>query len=389
MIQVNNYLDKLRKVVSESTVQQTFQGMAQGGLLIDIRERDEVEAGSPLGALRIPKGLLEMQVAKHATDAELPIYLLCASGRRSLVAGHCLAQMGYQTVYSVAGGIKEWKNQGLPIEVPETLSADDFDRYKRHLLIPELGESGQIKLLKSKVLVIGAGGIGSPVAWYLAAAGIGTLGIIDDDIVDRSNLQRQILHTENSIGKAKVASAKKRLEALNPKITINAIEQRLTASNIEDIISQYDLIIDGTDNFTTRYLINDACVKLDIPNVHGSVYRFEGQLSTFWPSSNLENAPCYRCLYPSPPPPELAPSCAEAGVLGVLPGIIGVMCATEAIKILAGFGELMVGKILRFDALNWETDTYEVEANSDCPYCSTKDKTNYPGYQEYEVACAI
>jgi sulfur-carrier protein adenylyltransferase/sulfurtransferase len=389
MIQLNKYLDNLRGIIKEVDVKTAFQKQAQGAVLLDIREKDEVNSGSPTNALRISKGLLEMSIANEIPNGETEIYLLCASGRRSLVSAFALQQLGYNHIYSVKGGFVDWKNQGLPFEIPKTLNPEDLERYKRHLLIPEIGEKGQLKLLNSRVLIVGAGGIGSPVAWYLAAAGVGNIGIIDDDVVDRTNLQRQILHTEQSVGTFKVDSAKERLEALNPKINIIPIKERLNAENIESIISGYDVVLDGTDNFTTRYLINDACVKLQIPNVHGSVFRFEGQVSTFWPASEQENSPCYRCVYPTPPPPELAPSCAEAGVLGVLPGMVGVMCATEAIKILTGFGNLMVGKLLCFNAATWSFDTYDVDQKQDCAYCGCNDKDNYPAYINYSEFCSM
>ncbi|MEL6863504.1 MAG: molybdopterin-synthase adenylyltransferase MoeB [Bacteroidota bacterium] len=389
MIEVNSFLDKLRTQVKEIGVLDAFARHAQGGYLIDIREKDEFNSGSPVGAMRIPKGLLEMQIPERIPENNQDIFLICASGRRSIVAAFCLQQMGYQKVYSVKGGFKDWKTQALPFEIPKALGHDDFERYKRHLLIPEMGEEGQLKLLNSRVLVVGAGGIGSPVAWYLAAAGVGHLGIIDDDIVDRSNLQRQILHTEDSVGTPKVHSAKERLKALNPSIEVITYNERLTIDNVEAILGGFDLVLDGTDNFTTRYLINDACVKLGIPNVHGSVFRFEGQVSTFWPAMEADNTPCYRCVYPEPPPPELAPSCAEAGVLGVLPGMVGLICATEAIKILVGFGELMVGKLLCFNAADWTFDIYEVDQKSDCPYCSCDEKDKYPNYVNYAQYCAI
>jgi sulfur-carrier protein adenylyltransferase/sulfurtransferase len=389
MIQLNKYLDNLRGVIKEVDVRTALQKQQQGAVLLDIREKDEVNSGSPTNALRISKGLLEMSISNEIPNSDTEIYLLCASGRRSLVSAFTLQQLGYQRIYSVKGGFTDWKNQGLPFETPKTLNPEDLERYKRHLLIPEIGEKGQIKLLNSRVLIVGAGGIGSPVAWYLAAAGVGNIGIIDDDIVDRTNLQRQILHTEDSVGTYKVDSAKLRLEALNPKINIIPIKERLNSENIESLISGYDVVLDGTDNFTTRYLINDACVKLKIPNIHGSVFRFEGQVSTFWPASDHKNSPCYRCVYPTPPPPELAPSCAEAGVLGVLPGMVGVMCATEAVKIITGFGNLMVGKLLCFNAATWSFDIYDVDQKDDCPYCGCKHEEEYPAYSDYAQFCSL
>ncbi len=389
MIHVNSYLEKLRNEIVEIDVRSCYDQLSQGGVLIDIREKDEVKSGSPQKATRIPKGLLEMQITQTITEDSENIFLICASGRRSLVAASCLVAMGYKNVFSIEGGFKEWKNQSLPMEVPETLNEEDAERYKRHLLITEVGEQGQLKLLKSKVLVVGAGGIGSPVALYLAAAGIGTIGIIDDDIVDKTNLQRQILHTEKGVNNPKVDSARERLTAINSAITIKTYQKRLTKDNIDEIIEGYDVVLDGTDNFTTRYLINDACVKYGIPNVHGSVFRFEGQVSTFWPAYQEKEAPCYRCLYPSPPPADLAPSCAEAGVLGVLPGTVGLFCATEAIKILVGFGELLVGKLLVYNAADFEFNTYEIEKNTNCSYCNCSEESEYPDYQEYEVSCKL
>lgn len=389
MIQLNKYLDNLRDVIKEVDVQTAYQQQQQGAILLDIREKDEVNSGSPKEAIRISKGMLEMNIANEVPNEETAVYLLCASGRRSLVSAFALIQLGYKHIYSVKGGFTEWKNQGLPFETPKRLNEEDLERYKRHLLIPEIGEKGQMKLLNSRVLIVGAGGIGSPVAWYLAAAGVGKIGIVDDDVVDRTNLQRQILHTEKSVGTFKVDSAKERLEALNPQISIVPIKERLTAENIEELFADYDLVLDGTDNFNTRYLINDACVKLKKPNVHGSVFRFEGQVSTFWPAFNAENTPCYRCVYPTPPPPELAPSCAEAGVLGVLPGMVGVMCATEAIKILVGFGNLMIGKLLCFNALTWEFDIYDIDQKKNCSYCGCQHESQYPPYENHLQVCSL
>lgn len=389
MIPINDHLKNISNKVPEVSVLQAFEALAGGGLLVDIREDDEVVAGSPTGALRITKGLLEMQIQQHAHAAEEQIMLLCASGKRSLLAAHSLQQLGYTNVYSVNGGFTAWKNQSLPFEIPQKVSKDDLLRYKRHIIIPEMGEKGQLKLLQSKVLLVGAGGIGSPVALYLAAAGIGCLGIIDRDVVDRSNLQRQILFSERQIDMPKVEAAKERLDQLNTGIKVQIYNERLDAGNIEQILSRYDLVIDGTDNFETRYLINDACVKLRIPNIHGSVFLFEGQFSTFWPASGKENAPCYRCLFPTPPPPEIAPSCSEAGVLGVLPGMIGVLCATEAIKILLNIGENQVGRLLVYDALKMEFNELEISKRDDCPYCGCKDMALYPPYSSYAAYCAV
>lgn len=386
---VNTYLDQLRESVPEISVLEAHRGQQQGrGLLIDVRELDEMAAGSPPGALRLPKGTLEMNVGNRVPDRNTPLYLLCASGRRSLVAGHCLRMLGYAEVASVRGGFESWKQHGLPFARPKMLGAGARERFKRHLIIPEIGEEGQLKLLEARVLVVGAGGIGSPVALYLAAAGVGTIGLVDDDVVDRSNLQRQILHTDDSVGQPKVESARRRLLALHPDLEVRTYNERLTADNVDGIFADYDLVLDGTDNFTTRYLIGDACVKHGLANVHGSVFRFEGQVSTFWPDAPGGGGPCYRCAYPAPPPPEMAPSCAEAGVLGVLPGMVGMVCATEAIKLIAGFGDLLVGQLLVFDARDWAFDTYELFRRDDCPYCRHA-TGEYPEYTAYETACAL
>jgi molybdopterin/thiamine biosynthesis adenylyltransferase len=286
----------------------------------------------------------------------------------------------------MAGGFTRWKNEGLPVEVPPRFEPADRERYSRHLLMPEVGEAGQFKLMQSKVLLIGAGGLGSPAALYLAAAGVGTLGIVDHDVVDRSNLQRQVLHTDDRVGTSKVASAKKTLNALNPAVKVVGYETHLSSRNVEEIFSGYDLVVDGSDNFPTRYLVNDACVKLGIPNVHGSVFRFEGQATVFWPQYPKRRGPCYRCLYPEPPPAELAPSCAEAGVLGVLPGIIGLLQATEAIKLILGIGDPLVGRLLYYDALRGRFDELALERDPSCRYCG--DGAQFPGYIDYERFCA-
>jgi len=310
-------LSELKQAIPEVTPAEALALQQQGAVLLDVREPDEVAQGSPAGAERIVRGFLELRVEDAAPDPARTVLVMCAGGVRSLFASESLRMLGYKDVRSVAGGFNRWKNDGLPVETPRSLSASDRERYGRHLLMPEIGEKGQLKLLDSRVLLIGAGGLGSPAAFYLAAAGVGTLGIVDMDVVDRSNLQRQILHTDERTGTSKVASARKTLTALNPAIDVETYETRLVSHNVEEIFDGYDVIVDGSDNFATRYLVNDACVKLAIPNVHGSIYRFEGQVSVFWPAYAKRPGPCYRCVYPAPPPPELAPSCAEAGVLGV------------------------------------------------------------------------
>jgi molybdopterin/thiamine biosynthesis adenylyltransferase/rhodanese-related sulfurtransferase/molybdopterin converting factor small subunit len=378
-------LAELRARIGEVTPAEALARQRQGAALIDVREPDEVAQGSPPGALHLNRGFLELNVEAALPDYEQPLITLCGGGVRSLFAAEALQKLGYRQVVSVVGGYSRWKAEGLPAEVPATLSGDDRERYRRHLAIPEIGEAGQRKLLDSKVLLIGAGGLGCPAALYLAAAGVGTLGLIDDDRVERSNLQRQVLHTHGRIGQLKVDSARASLLALSPGIQLETYAERLSAANVEHVFAPYDVVVDGSDNFATRYLVNDACVKLEIPNVHGSVYRFEGQVSVFWPGYSRRRGPCYRCLYPEPPPPELAPSCAEAGVLGVLPGIVGLLQATEAIKIVLGTGDPLVGRLLCYDALPGRFTEYTLHRDPLCRYCG--DQGAFPGYVDYASFC--
>lgn len=378
---------ELKERIAEVTPAEALRLVRNGTVLIDVREPDEIASGSPPGALRIVRGFLELRIEQSVPDTETPLVLMCAGGLRSLLAADDLLRLGYINVRSVAGGFNRWKNDGLPVEVPRSLAPRQRERYGRHLLIPEVGEAGQLKLLESRVLLIGAGGLGSPAALYLAAAGVGTLGIVDDDRVDRSNLQRQILHTDDRVGTSKVESARLTLLALNPDITVVPHTVRLTSDNVEEVFSGYNLVIDGSDNFPTRYLVNDASVKLGLPNVHGSIFRFEGQVSVFWPGRPGAPGPCYRCLFPEPPPPELAPSCAEAGVLGVLPGVIGTLEAIEAIKLLLGVGEPLVGKLLHYDALAARFATFRVERDPACRYCGV-DTRAFPAYVDYEGFCS-
>jgi molybdopterin/thiamine biosynthesis adenylyltransferase/rhodanese-related sulfurtransferase len=332
---------------------------------LDVRELDEYEQGMIPGAVFIPRGHLESQIENKVSDRATPVVVYCAGGTRSAFAAKTLQDLGYADVVSMAGGFGRWKNEGRPWRTPATLSPDQRNRYHRHLLLPEVGEAGQQKLLGAKVLLLGAGGLGSPAALYLAAAGVGTLGIVDMDVVDASNLQRQILHNMDRIGERKVDSAKKTLTDLNPDVDIVTYDVRFGADNVLDIIDGYDVIIDGTDNFPTRYLLNDASLLKRIPVVHGSIFRFEGQVTVFDPY----NGPCYRCLLPEPPPPELAPSCAEAGVLGVLPGIVGSVQALEAIKIILGLGDPLVGRLLAYDALEQSFRNFKVRRDPNCPAC--------------------
>jgi len=333
--------------------------VADGAALLDVREPNEYDQGAVPGSIHIPRGMLESAVESRLVDRAAPIVVMCAGGARSAFAAKSLAELGYRDVVSMDGGFNAWKDEGRPWAVPTTLDAEQRGVYARHLLLPEVGEAGQLKLLDARVLCLGAGGLGSPAALYLAAAGIGTLGIVDMDVVDASNLQRQVLHNRDRIGDRKVDSAKKTLTALNADVNVVTHDVRLDASNIVEIISGYDVIVDGTDNFPVRYMVNDASVKLGIPVVHGSIFRFEGQATVFDPKSG----PTYRDLLPQAPPPELAPSCAEAGVLGVLPGIIGSIQALEAIKLVLGVGDTLVGRLLTFDALEMEFHEYKLNVD--------------------------
>src|ERR671935_462884 len=319
------YFSELKRRIKEATPEQVQELLRSGDVQLgDVREKNEWDEGHLVGATHVPKSYLEQWVEERLPDKSKTTVLYCAGGVRSAMAADTLAKLGYTDVVSMTGGFNRWKDSGKPWTKPATFSAEQAQRYSRHLLIPEVGEAGQHKLLKSKVLLIGAGGLGSPAAYYLASAGVGTLGVVDSDVVDLTNLQRQILHTTERIGESKVSSAKRTLEALNPDVKIVGYEERLSAANIDRIIEGYDLVIDGADNFPTRYLLNDASVKHRVPVVHGSIFRFEGQITVFKPFAG----PCYRCLFPEPPPPELAPSCAEGGVLGVLPGVVGSIQAS-------------------------------------------------------------
>ncbi len=370
-----------KREIRELTPAELEARLGEPFVLIDCREPDEFEQGAIEGARLIPRGLLESNVALSIPDRSTEIILYCAGGARSALAAKALKDMGYSDVASMSGGFGQWKTEGRAWHTPVTLTKDQKLRYSRHTLLPEVGEAGQAKLLDSKVLLVGAGGLGSPAALYLAAAGVGTLGIVDFDTVDASNLQRQILHSMDRLGQPKVESARETLQALNPDVKIEPYQERLSADNVLDIMRGYDLVVDGGDNFPTRYLVNDASLHLRIPVVHGAIFRFEGQASVFSPYEG----PCYRCLFPQPPPPELAPSCAEAGVLGVLPGIIGSIEAMEAIKILLGIGEPLVGKLLTYDALTQEFRRLNLRRNPTCPACADEDMP--PAIVEYDMLC--
>lgn len=381
-------LAELRERIPEVTPEQAWALAQNGAVLVDVREPDEIAAGSPPDALRLVRGFLELEIEQSVPDLDSTLVLMCAGGFRSLLAADDLVRLGYTDVRSMIGGFTGWKNDGLPTEIPRNLASHQRERYGRHLSIPEVGEEGQIKLLSSRVLVVGAGGLGSPAAYYLAAAGVGTIGVVDDDVVDRSNLQRQILHTDDRVGESKVESARRTLVALNPDVNVISHPLRLNSDNVEEVFAAggYEIVIDGTDNFPTRYLVNDACVKLGLPNVHGSIYRFEGQVSVFWPGNKEQRGPCYRCLFREPPPPDLAPSCAEAGVLGVLPGVIGMIEAVETIKLLLGIGEPLIGKLLHYDALSARFTMLEVERDPSCPYCGDAVR-EFPGFVDYAAFC--
>jgi molybdopterin/thiamine biosynthesis adenylyltransferase/rhodanese-related sulfurtransferase len=352
--------------IREITTEEAEAELARpGSILLDVREPDEYEQGAIAGAVHLPRGNLETSIEGRIPDKSAHVLVMCAGGVRSAFASDTMQQLGYSDVASVAGGFNRWKDEGRAWAAPRSLTPEQRNRYQRHLLLPEVGETGQLKLLDSKVLLLGAGGLGSPAALYLAAAGVGTLGIIDMDVVDASNLQRQILHNTDRIGERKVDSAKKTLTLINPDVNVVTYDVRLGADNILDIIDGYDVIVDGTDNFPTRYLVNDASLLKRIPVIHGSIFRFEGQVTVF----NPYEGPCYRCLLPEPPPAELAPSCSEAGVLGVLPGIVGSLQAVETIKVLLGIGDTLQGRLLAYDALEQSFRTFKVRRDPACPAC--------------------
>jgi sulfur-carrier protein adenylyltransferase/sulfurtransferase len=377
-------LQQARSEISELDAAQARERIESGEpVVVDVREQDEWDEGHIPGAVHLPRGHLESRIERLAPDRSRPVVVYCSAGNRSAFAAKTLGELGYEDVASLAGGFTDWKRNGFPVQLQAGLDAPRRARYSRHLLIPEVGEEGQLKLLDSKVLLIGAGGLGSPASLYLAAAGVGRLGIVDADVVDESNLQRQIVHSTESLGEPKVDSAKRAVEALNPDVEVIAYKERLTSENVERILADgWDVIVDGADNFPTRYLVNDASVWHDIPVVHGSIYRFEGQVTVFKP----HEGPCYRCLFPTPPPPELAPSCAEGGVLGVLPGVIGSLQASEALKLALGIGEPLVGRLLLFDALSAQFDEVKLRRDPDCPVCG--EQPTITEYIDYVQFCA-
>lgn len=361
--------------------------LAEGAVFIDVREDHERASGQAAGARGVAKTQLLAEPERHLPGRDAPVVLICQMGGRSMDAARALEAAGYTRLASVEGGTQRWQDEGRPMVRPD-MSAETIDfneRYSRHLLLPEVGVEGQRRLEGSRVLMIGAGGLGSPAAFYLAAAGVGHLRIADDDVVDRSNLQRQILHTEARIGEPKVASAQATLGALNPRTQVEAVQARVTSDNIERLLDGVDVVLDGADNFPVRYLLNDACVKLGIPLVYGAVQRFEGQVSVFDAGRHRGELPCYRCLFPEPPPPEFAPNCAEAGVLGVLPGVIGLLQATEVVKLLLGIGDSLAGRLLQFDALSMRFRETRLRHDPDCAVCAVG--RPFPGYIDYAAFC--
>jgi sulfur-carrier protein adenylyltransferase/sulfurtransferase len=382
-------IKQIRSQIDEVDPAEVQRQAANGAVLVDVRETEEFEAGHIPGAKHVPRGYLESRIETAVPDRDAHVILYCASGQRSALAAHTLQELlGYRNVESMTGGITLWKDRGYDVDVPRTLSREQRERYSRHLLVPEVGVEGQQKLLDAKVLLLGAGGLGSPAALYLAAAGVGTLGIVDNDEVDLSNLQRQVVHTTDRIGVPKVDSAEETVTAINPDVKVVKYPVRLDASNIMEIIEGYDVVVDGLDNFPTRYLLNDASVRLRIPVVSAAILGFDGQLSVFAPYEG----PCYRCLFREPPPAELAPSCGANGVLGVLPGVMGLLQATEAIKLIIGQGDPLIGRLLLYDALGATFTTVKVNRDPECPICS-RDPDSISDeemgvFPDYEAFCA-
>jgi sulfur-carrier protein adenylyltransferase/sulfurtransferase len=376
LAQVKGEIDEISTVEAHERLESS-----DGSIFVDVREPDEWDEGHIPGAVYTGRGRLEQRIEGLVPDKSRRLVVYCSAGNRSAFSAKVLEELGYVDVVNLAGGFSDWKRNGYEITIPRALTPEQRARYSRHLLIPEVGEEGQQRLLDARVLLVGAGGLGSPASLYLAAAGVGTLGIVDADVVDESNLQRQIVHSTERLGEAKVESAKRTIEALNPDVKVVAFQERLTSENVDRILADgWDVIVDGADNFPTRYLVNDASVWSGIPVVHGSIFRFEGQVTLFQPGAG----PCYRCLFPQPPPPELAPSCAEGGVLGVLPGIIGSIQANEALKLILDRGDSLAGRLLLFDALGTTLDEVTVRRNPECPVCGDHPTiTEYVDYVEF------
>ncbi len=375
-------MDDARQIVPEVTIDDVKAQMGNGAkpILLDVREREEYREGHLEGAVPLPRGFLEMRIEETVADKSTPIIAYCAGGVRSLIAARTLKEMGYEHVTSMSGGYTAWKNAGYKWVADRQFTQEQMTRYARHFTLPEVGEQGQAKLLDARVLCVGAGGLGSPVALYLTAAGVGTIGIVDHDTVDMSNLQRQILHTNDRVGMPKVESAQMTLNALNPDVNVVKFKERLSSENVMRIIKDFDIVVNGCDNFPTRYLINDACVMAKKILVDGSIFQFEGQVTVVDPN----DGPCYRCLFPEPPPPGAAPSCAEAGVLGVLPGIVGCMQALEVIKMILGAGQPLVGRMMHFDTLSSEIRVLKLRKDPNCLVCSENPKiTELIDYEEF------
>jgi sulfur-carrier protein adenylyltransferase/sulfurtransferase len=382
-----NILDEARASIKQIDIDEARRMLDKPGtVLIDVREPDEWRQGHIPQAIGISRGFLELRVEEKVPDHKSPVILQCASGTRSLLAARTLRELGYENVYNLTGGFNSWKDRGLPFVADRQFTNEEITRYSRHFVIPEVGEKGQAKLLDSKVLLLGTGALGSPSSLYLAAAGVGTIGLIDFDVVDLSNLQRQIIHTVDRVGTPKTESAQKQINALNPGIKVIRHDVRLTSENAMDIIKNYDVVVNCGDNFPARYLINDACVFAKKPLVDGAIFRFEGQATVYWPD---KGGPCYRCLYPEPAPPDMAPSCAEAGVLGALPGVIGSIEALEAIKILLGAGHPLIGKMVYFDTLSDRDYVRMLKIRKDpkCPVCS--EHPTQTGLIDYEAFCGL
>jgi molybdopterin/thiamine biosynthesis adenylyltransferase/rhodanese-related sulfurtransferase len=365
---LQRHLQTLRDAIEEIDVAEAARRLAAGARLLDVREADEQAAGYPAGAQRLPRSALELRIEASA-DSSDELLLICAGGQRSLLAAADLRQLGYPKVASVRGGFSAWQAAGLPQERPPRLDEQARQRYARQLILPELGEAGQARLRAARVLIVGAGGLGCPSSLYLAAAGVGTMSLIDADRVELSNLHRQVLHATGSVGRLKVESARERLLAIDPSLRIDAIAERLDGSRVQELVAAHDVIIDGSDNFATRYLLNAECVAQGKPLIYAAVQRFEAQVSLFWPAAPGGQAPCYRCLFPEPPPADAAPNCAEAGVLGVVPGIVGLLQANECLKLILGFGELLAGRLLCFDARSSRWRELQLPRDPDCPGC--------------------
>ena len=378
-------MNEARKLVPEASAAEVKAKLDHDKkvIVLDVREKEEYRDGHLQGAISLPRGFLEIRVEEAIPDRSAPIIAYCAGGVRSLIAARTLHEMGYDNVTSMTGGFAAWKNAGLPWVQDRQFTPEQATRYSRHFMLPDVGEKGQAKLLDAKVLCIGAGGLGSPAALYLAAAGVGTIGLVDHDVVDLSNLQRQILHSNERIGMPKVESAEMTLRALNPDVRVRGFRERLSSENVRRIFSEFDIIVNGCDNFPTRYLVNDACVFMKKPLVDGSIFQFEGQASVFYPGKG----PCYRCLFPEPPPPGAAPSCAEAGVLGVLPGLVGCVQALEAMKLILGIGKPLIGRMIHFDTLGMEVRVLKLRRDPNCLVCG--DHPQITDLIDYEEFCSL